>query len=351
MAAVLSLRIGLGRIRSAAENKQPTVSVLVAARNEESCIANVMQALLRQDYPAERLEVIIIDDHSTDRTAGIVRQFSEANPCLSLIQAPPLPTEAAPKKNALLAGLQASSGEIILTTDADCQPGPGWVSGMVKHFEEETTAVAGYSPVEGNPARFDAFVNGVISAGTIGLGYPVTSVGRNFAYKRAAFEAVGGFGDSIKGASGDDDLLLQRLARNGRRITFAAAQATIVPAAGAKTLREWLIMKRRHLSAGTRYSAGLVSLFTVLYLFHWGLLAALVTTIAKVTTWEFTALIWGSKSAVDFLALHKGAELLHHRNWIRGWLAAEIISPLLICLVTPLALVGKVRWKGRELKR
>lgn len=302
-------------------------------------------------YPSDKLEIIIIDDGSTDRTADIVRSAMAFCPSLTLIDAPALQAGIAPKKNALLAGISASKGEIILTTDADCFPKSGWVKGMMKYFDLDVVAVAGYSPVTGGIAGFDAFVNGVVSAGSIGLGTPTTAVGRNFAYRRTAFEAIGGFGETIRGASGDDDLLLQRLSRSGGKVAFSTDPATFVEAKGAESFRDWLTMKRRHLSAGTRYSPALVSLFVILYAFHFGLIASIITSIVGLTSWALPASIWGMKVLADFATLKKGAGILNRPRWVRDCLIAEIISPLLVCLVTPLAVVGKVKWKGRELKR
>lgn len=306
---------------------------------------------MAKDYPSDKLEIIIIDDGSNDRTVANVQELMAGTTILKLIEAPQLTTGFAPKKNALLAGIAASTGEVILTTDADCKPGPEWVSGMVSCFEEGTVAVVGYSPVSGGIAAFDAFVNGVISAGSIGLGKPTTAVGRNFAYRREAFEAIGGFGKTIQGASGDDDLLLQRFATSGGKVAFAVGPATFVPATGAETFGDWLTMKRRHLSAGTRYSPSLVGIFVVLYFFHAGLIASVITSLANQTSWWLPASIWGMKVIADWATLQKGAEILHQKGWFGGWLVAEIVSPFLVVFITPFALVGKVNWKGRKLKR
>lgn len=330
---------------------KPSVTVLVAARNEEASIKETLDALIAQVYPAEKLEVIVIDDNSTDRTTEIVKAAIVESANLQLVSAPPFIEGLAPKKNALLAGINASSGEIILTTDADCRPGTGWVGGMAGYFGRDTAAVVGYSPLGGGIAGFDAFINGVISAGTIGLGYPITAVGRNFAYRREVFEQVGGFGSSLHSASGDDDLLLQRIARQGGEIVFARDPVTFVPARGATSLGNWLRMKRRHLSAGAHYSPGMVGLFAGFYIFHAGLLGSIVTSFIGTTSWTFPLLLWGCKMTADYFTVRKGAIVLEHKKWFGNWITAELISPLLVCIVTPSALIGKVKWKDRKLER
>ena len=336
-----------------------------------------MQCLIAQDYPKGKLEIVIIDDGSTDGTAALAIEAAEGTTNFRVIQAPPPPSGVSPKKNALMTGIEATTGEVILTTDADCRPGPHWVKNIAGYFEEGVNAVVGHSPLRisdfglgssaiRNPqsafrlASFDSFINAVVAAGTIGLGVPTTAVGRNFAYRRSAFEAVGGFGSSLSGASGDDDLLLQRIAApipNSKfqipnfPIRFAISPASFVPASGAATILDWLRVKRRHLSAGKRYSPGLITLATPLYLFNVGLLGLLALAAFGLISFWWLVGLWGAKALADGITLGKGAQLLNEKRWFSSWLVAELISPVIFTIMVPLSLVGKVTWKGRELGR
>ena len=105
----------------------PKVSVVVAARNEEKSITGLLESLALQDYPQELLEVIIVNDNSTDRTPIVVSEFissrkGQPGARIRLIYNP-----FSGKKRAMRYGIEKSGGEIILTTDADCIAGPGWV--------------------------------------------------------------------------------------------------------------------------------------------------------------------------------------------------------------------------------
>jgi cellulose synthase/poly-beta-1,6-N-acetylglucosamine synthase-like glycosyltransferase len=359
--AVLVLRIGLSRLKTTPGECQPTVTVLVAARNEAKVIARLVRALIDQDYPREKLELILIDDGSTDGTAQMAREASAGASHFKVITAPTPPPDCSPKKNALLAGIAASSGEIILTTDADCLPPTGWVRGMAAGFSEDTSAVVGYSPLVGDDTwkkehgtdafpRFDSFLNGVIAAGAVGIRKPLTAVGRNFAYQRDVFDSAGGFGGSIQAASGDDDLLLHRIASIGGKVKFSLDPGTFVPSDPPRSLSDWLRMKRRHLSAGVYYDAGWVALFIALYLFHAGIVLLAVLTFSGAVSPFWLAGIWGVKMIADEATLAKGARLLHERGWGWIWLLEEIVTPFLVTLLLPLVLFGKVRWKGRELR-
>jgi len=351
---VLALAFGFRRLKSTTTDSCPTVTVLVAARNEEQSIAACLDALIAQDYPSDLLEIVVINDRSTDRTAEIVTEYEKHG--VRLIEADPPSGKIAPKKNALMTGIRQTSGDIIITTDADCTPPKGWIGGIVKQFSPDVDAVVGFSPLHGDGlvgaiCRFDGFINAVVSAGTIGLNYPTTAVGRNFAYRRSAWENAEGFGDTAEGASGDDDLLLQRISAKGGKVAFSTDPDTFVPATSQNSISDWLRMKRRHLSAGTRYKTDMIALSNSLYLFNLMLLVCLYLTLTGQLAGWTTASFWGTKALFDYITLSSGAQKLNVVNWQLSWLIGEIISPILIVAVVPLSLIGRVTRKDRELKR
>ena len=196
--------------------------------------------------------------------------------------------------------------------------------------------------------HFDSLVNATVSAGCIGLGFPSTAVGRNFAFRRAAWEKVGGY---PAGASGDDDLLVQRIAAQGGKVVFASDPATFVLAQAPATFSQWWRMKRRHLSAGKRYQPGWMLLASALYLFNLGLLLTAGMTICGALEWWKLLLLWGVKATADGLTLMMGAKLLREpaRAWLPAWLVGELASPFVFTILVPAAMMGRVRWKGRTL--
>ena len=118
-----------------------SVSVVVAARDEAAHIASCLRALLAQDYSRELYEIIVVDDGSTDGTGHIVREFSGGSASVRLLR-----TEGpGSKKAALSLGIARAQGEVILTTDADCEVAPGWIRGMVSHFADGVGMVIGFS--------------------------------------------------------------------------------------------------------------------------------------------------------------------------------------------------------------
>ena len=132
------------------------VSVVVAARDESAHIASCLRALLAQDHPQDRYEIIVVDDGSIDGTGHIVREFSGETVSVRLLR-----TEGpGSKKAALSLGIAEARGEVILTTDADCQVAPGWIRGMVSHFADGVGMVIGFSQI-GSPSRDQGVASGV----------------------------------------------------------------------------------------------------------------------------------------------------------------------------------------------
>jgi cellulose synthase/poly-beta-1,6-N-acetylglucosamine synthase-like glycosyltransferase len=198
-------------------------------------------------------------------------------------------------------------------------------------------------------AALDAFINAVVSAGSIGQGRPTTVAGRNFGFRRSVFLEIGGYGENIEGASGDDDLLLQRISNRGGKVRFNPESASHVLSSAPPTFSAWWRMKRRHISAGKRYEPVLVAFSTILYLFQVGLILSIIFTLSGMISFQLLILIWGVKIVVDTITMGKGAALLKIRRWLVPVIVAELVSPLVFTLLIPTAMVGKVKWKGRDL--
>jgi cellulose synthase/poly-beta-1,6-N-acetylglucosamine synthase-like glycosyltransferase len=100
------------------------VTVMIAARNEEDKIHLTIEDILRQDYPKHLTEIIIVDDHSTDRTSEIISSYSNRGvKLLQLSEDKPLNSY---KKKAIAEAIKLSTGELMVATDADCRMGRKW---------------------------------------------------------------------------------------------------------------------------------------------------------------------------------------------------------------------------------
>jgi glycosyltransferase involved in cell wall biosynthesis len=105
------------------------VSVIIACRNEEKNLPHLLNDLYSQDYNTDLFEIIIIDDNSDDKTLTI----ASANKHIKNLKV--LINPGRGKKSAIAAGIEKASGELIITTDADCRMGKSWISAIASYYE------------------------------------------------------------------------------------------------------------------------------------------------------------------------------------------------------------------------
>lgn len=267
--------------RSKNTNTAPTtkVTILIAARNEEARINYTIDDILAQDYPIDLTEIIIVDDHSTDRTAEIIRSYADRGvKLLQLNEDKPLNSY---KKKAIAQAISLSNGDLMVATDADCRMGNKWLSSIVNYFESSDLVMIS-SPVAYFEERslFEymqtlefAYLIG-IGASFIGNKRASTCNGANLAYRKDVFYEVGGFKGIDDLASGDDELLLQKVAeRYPGRIGFLKLREAIVYTHAKHTLNEFLQQRRRWASKSTKYKdKRIVALAVGIWLFNLSLL-------------------------------------------------------------------------------
>ena len=205
------------------------ISVLIPARNESVRIASCIESLRLQTYPKHLYEVIVIDDHSTDGTSTIVQQLHYplfTLTCLRLSEVPDQPGTVAFKKLAIETGIRAATGDLIVTTDADCQFQRGWLSTLAAFYEEKGAKFIA-APVQiGDPAAFreparttflsifqtlDFITLQGITGAAVHKKFHSMCNGANLAYEKRVFYEVNGFKDIDTIPSGDDMLLMHKI--------------------------------------------------------------------------------------------------------------------------------------------
>ena len=234
--------------------------MLVPVRNEEQHIANLVQDLIAQNYPIALFNIIIIDDHSTDQTATIVRSFSNSN--LRLLQLSIEKPINSYKKRAIATAIAECDSELIITTDGDCRMGSDWIASIVSMYEQEQCQLIS-SPVAYHQEKslaekiqtveFELLI--AAGAACIQNKFPNTCNGANLAYTRAAYHAVGGFKGIDELASGDDELLLHKIHKqfpDGLR--FLKESSAIVYTEAKGTLRSFYQQRKRWASKSVKYA-------------------------------------------------------------------------------------------------
>ncbi|MFZ5517769.1 MAG: glycosyltransferase [Candidatus Zhuqueibacterota bacterium] len=353
-ALLFRLIAGLGKLKPGRNAHQYTVSVIVAARNEEQNIRPCLDALVQQTYPVSKYEIIIIDDRSSDSTATVVESYCQRFHHIKLARVKSVPAGIAPKKNALQQGIAVSQGEIILTTDADCVPAPGWISAMVSYFEPSVGLVAGFSPLEQAKSQsvftrlmtLDSLSLAAVAAGSFGMGRPLTCSGRNLGYRRETFHAVGGFKEFQHFVSGDDDLLLHRIRQHSVwDMRYAATPEAIVRSLAPTNLRQFANQRIRHASKGRFYAASMVLGLIGVYLLNFNLLCLLLLSL----TFNKYLLYWVAlmilKSLPEFLLITRFARFVNCTKILRAFPWAMLAHVPYVVIFGLLGQLGKFQWK------
>ena len=346
----------------ATPGKAVPVAVIIAARNEEHNIANCLDAVIAQQYPASDLTVFVVDDHSTDRTNAIVSAYAEKHAHLRLIAMKE--TGRSGKKNAIAEAIAQSNAELIVTTDADCTMGEEWLSTIVA-FYTATNAKMITGPVAfcKEQSVFEKMqcleLSGLMAstAGALYFNKAVLCNGANLAYPRSAFEAVGGFKDIDASASGDDVLLMYKINNNyPAGVKFLKSEAAIVQTSAKATLPEFISQRKRWASKGFAALNGETKrLSLTVYFFSLFLLLSLVIT--GFAAWRSTAgqpflniclILAGIKCIIDFLLLFLAASFFKRRNYLYLFLPEQLLYMAYIVVTGLLGAMKKYEWKGRN---
>jgi cellulose synthase/poly-beta-1,6-N-acetylglucosamine synthase-like glycosyltransferase len=361
--ALLWLSMGFHRLRRRSvpgirpEEGVPRVSVIVAARNEEANLGRLLSCLRSQQYPSDAIEFLIADDRSSDHTPELLAAAGAGWDNLRVLRIEDVQEGFAPKKRALDAAIRNSRGDILLLTDADCSPPPTWVRAMVGSFGERTAMVIGFSPY-----RFDRQVHPLlrgmlaleyfslmaVAAGAAGAGFPLTATGTNLAYRKTAYEAVGGFGGFRHWVSGDDDLLMHQMRRKGAgEISFALSPEAAVPAAAPTTVRQFWHQRTRYASKGLAYdrpvTAGLMAVYALNALLAAGaILGPLSGTMPALAV----AVAWGIKTLAELGFLFPAARTWQCASLLRFLLPTALLHPFYVTLFGLLGTIGSFEWKG-----
>lgn len=239
----------------------PPVSLIVCAKNEENNLRSLLPSLADQHYP--ELEIVLVDDDSSDDSLGIMRSFENKNALSNIsIRIISIAKERSKgKKYALTQGILASKNEVLLFTDADCIPtSKDWVQQMSQGFSNDLSLILGYGPYKkingsflNKLIRYETLLTAVQYFSYALKGKAYMGVGRNIAYKKELFLKANGFDNHQHIKSGDDDLFVSQIA-TGSNTAICDNPKSFTYSEPEKSFGNWLWQKRRHITTSNHYS-------------------------------------------------------------------------------------------------
>jgi poly-beta-1,6-N-acetyl-D-glucosamine synthase len=335
--------------------RQP-VSIIIAIRNEAENIINLLGDLENQSYPQEQMQIVIVDDHSTDTSVSKIQGFANAS---ALNLAVLTLQDSTGKKAAINLGLGKSTHDIILTTDGDCRVAKNWVETMISCFEDiRIQLVSG--PVRMYPqTTFLERLQGIefsslIGAGaaTLTLGWPTMANAANFAYRKSALKNVKEY-SGVNISSGDDVFLLHAISRTYKQgVLFCRDEKAIVDTLPSKLLSMFYNQRKRWASKWRFYS-DIPTIFLAIFIFivNISILVLALLVYAEALSLVLAANLFVVKFVFEYLFLREVQKFFNARILVHEFIILAIVYPFYVAIVALAGLAGTAyNWKDRKTK-
>jgi len=351
--------IGLRKPKYGNNAEKLTVTVIIAARNEQDTIPHILSDLTQQSYPFDLFEVIVVNDHSTDDTEKVITKFSQQHPNIKLYSVDDIPENYSPKKYAIQCAVEQAQGEIILATDADCRVGPDWIASMVSYFEPHIGFVIGFSQFGkkgekqnfiGHYQAFDFIELMSAAAATTNLGVPLAASGQNLGYRKSAFTQVGGYSRVAGRVSGDDVLLLQLVRKyTDYKIVFASDARAYASSSPQPTVSAFINQRKRWASNGSiqiKLNFVFFLYLVIVFLFNLSLFLGLLGGVLAGDLYPFISCML-IRAVFEFVLGVVGTAYFNRKDLLRYFFPWFVSQIPYILWTGAMGSLGKFNWKER----
>ncbi len=333
---------------------EKSISVLIAARNEADNIVSCIRSILDCDYPNHLLELIVVDDHSTDSTAEKINSIN--NPIVRYFK---LEENLTGKKKALSLAISKSNGEILAMTDADCKVSPNWLKIIANNLKSQEIKFLAM-PIVFSPARnkIESFqvldLCALMALTQFGLNQEkfYLANGANMAVKKSAFLEVNGFHGNENYASGDDMFLVHKLAKkNSKSVRFIKSKDAIVETKSQETFKQLNVQRKRWATKSKAYADFSLQLLLVfIFIFNFSIIINLLVGPFLEETLFFIGLFQlFIKGIIDYLFLENLTKYFDRSKELKYFFSASLLSMWNIIYSAYCSIfIKNYHWKNRE---
>lgn len=345
------------------EETKPTlskISIVIALRNEEKNLSQLLNSIALQDYNKEDFEILFVDDHSEDNSVSIIQGFQRKHPELN-VHLHSLAAGKEGKKNALRVAYKWAKYDIIACTDGDCILPPSWLSIISRAFgNAEKILFSGGVCLTNEKSFLDDFQSlellSLIASGaaSIGLNKPIMCNGANMAFRKTLLNSVQTDRLHTNLASGDDVFLLMECKRiyGPDSIGFIKHQEHWVKTFTEPNLLGYLHQRIRWVSKSSSYTdlhqITLSILILLQNLIIVSLILAAFVNLAILQTW---VLIFILKGLTDFFFLRNISSFLSKKQSLKWYPLISLAYPFFIVFVALAGQVSGFKWKGRSYQK
>jgi cellulose synthase/poly-beta-1,6-N-acetylglucosamine synthase-like glycosyltransferase len=334
--------------------KKLKTSVLIAARNEEKLLSYCLESLENQNYPKELLQVIILNDRSTDNTRDIARSFCNRLPHFELIDIMEDKDNLVGKMNVLSQGINSANGEIILITDADCRVPATWISQMNSYFTTDVALVGSITCLNrieksnnffDNLQAVDWLFLQAIATGMAGIGRAVSVLGNNFGFRKSVYHKIGGFKEIGFSLTEDMALLKMINQKTDFKIAYPISSESTIQSAPVDTFGQFFQQRKRWLQGGYKAPLSGWILMLVALISHLLIVLGLILFNWQVFFVCGVIMIF----LTDFTLYWQVLKKLQWQKFILYFPAFEIFY-FFYTVILGLSIVwaGKIKWKERD---
>ena len=351
-------RSGLKEIESI--EAQEMVTVVIVARNEQENIKNAIQSVCMQKYARDKMELIVVNDNSTDNTHNeiidCIRLHSDYN--IKTINLDITKNEFS-KKVGINKAISMSDSEIIIITDADCNHPVNWLKSTINEYNDENVVFVS-GPVKFKEKK--GFVSKLIflefasligsGAASILIGKPMMCNGANMSFRKSAFIKVEGYNGNEDIATGDDVFLMlkmKKLCNNGVR--FLKAKDAIVETNPPSSIKEFFYQRVRWASKVKHYKEKYVFFNGLIILSINVLIAGLfINSLINLNSLYLLLIVLTIKLIVDSIFMFNVLKFFNRSSIIYYLIIEELFYPIYIFIVAVLSFKRTFYWKGRIIK-
>ncbi|MCX6352721.1 MAG: glycosyltransferase [Bacteroidetes bacterium] len=329
------------------DNPQPSISILIAARNEESNILKCLEAINKLNYPKGKFDVWVGDDSSTDSTAKIIEDFCLSQSNFYFLRVKENLGNARGKANVLAQLAHKAKGEYYFLTDADIEVQQNWVGSLLPLLEGKIQMAGGTTIIKAGETFASLqnlesiFLYAVFHAASSMK--DVTVSGNNLAFNATIYKQIGGF-EAIPFSITEDYALLKEFQKLGYGYKHQLSSESLVfsaPLVNFKSLlqqrRRWIGGASSTISADIWIALGVYGLFLPIWLVLFYFQPATAITILTI------------KTVLDFLIISRTSTRLRLRpNYFLFPLFEGFLLGLNFILFFYCIIPGGVVWKGRK---
>jgi len=334
-------------------------SIIIAFRNEENQLPDLLASLEKLAYPRQLFEVIFVNDASEDNGEQLIKLHIQTTE-LSITILQNKRKSNSPKKDAIVTAIAAAKNGWIVTTDADCVLPINWLAAYDQIIDKEVPMMVCGPVVYPSGRRFVEqfqFLDGLslqgATMGSFGWKQPLLCNGANLAYQKSVFNAIKGFASNDHIASGDDIFLLEKVQSHYPNTTYYLNNKDAVVRTRSEQSWAQVVQQRIRWASKTSQQKKPFSkiLGIIVFLGNLAFLTSIFVSIWDSSPLYLLGILLGLKVAVDLSLLRIASHLLYRPFSVVQFILIAVVYPPITLWIIINSLSGSYEWKGRTFKK